>query len=217
MDTIQKARQVIADAEAALRDLISKALVEQRYSEVKEIAGLADKVARILQSGDIQLSTSPPPSPSDTALRSMVQHVMDAPTPSYSDKPAKRVRRRIPQVKKGYPRFVRDDDKLVKVGWSKKNKAEYEHRVPRETILTFVRHLDENVEESTKFDIDSLFPVSDGSGGEVPGYQIYVIIAWLREVDVIEKLGRDGYVIRDKSVLRGKLDEQWNAIHAKST
>ncbi len=213
MDTIQSARQVILDAETYLRDLISKALAEQRYTDVREIAELADGVAKLLKSNNIQLSVSPPIESSGSNIH---KKEMLSGNKARSPERIQPVSRRTQYIKKGYPKFVRDEDRLVKVGWSKKNKSEYEHRVPRETVLAFVRYLDHTVEEAKVFDIDGLFPISDGSGGEVPGYQVYVIVAWLREAGVIEKKGRDGYLIRDKSILRGDLDEQWKSLQSRS-
>ena len=72
------------------------------------------------------------------------------------------------------------------------------------------------MDEAKVFDIEGLLPVQDGAGEDIPGYQIYVVIAWLREAGVIEKKGRDGYVIRDKSVLSGELNDLWESLRARS-
>ena len=218
MDTIQKARQVILDAEVSLRDLIAKALAEQRYADVREIAELADGVTQLLQSSNIKLSISPTAKLSEPKIQHRVVRTRSK-NQSAAINSSKRVSTtstRASSAKKGYPKFVRDEDRLVKVGWSKKNKTEYEHRVPREAVLAFARHLDSKIEEAKVFEIDGLFPVTDGPDAEVPGYQVYVIVAWLREIGVIEKKGRDGYLIRDKSVLRGDLDEKWNSLQPRS-
>ena len=198
MDTIQEAENVIREAELVLRDLISKALAEQRYGDVKQIADLADKVAQRLSGNGIHLSIS----------RGVVA------LPKRQKAPVKTKRKT--RAKSGYPKFVRDEDRLVKIGWSKKNREEYEHRVPREAVLTFLRHLNGNVEEAKVFDIEGLLPVQDSAGEDVPGYQIYVVVAWLREARVIEKKGRDGYFIRDKSVLSGELNDLWESLRARS-
>ena len=224
MDTIQKAEEVMRDSEAKIRDLISEAAAKQKYNDVKVLADLANRIAQLSPGNAIAEASSSYFGDVDPyELKELIgKSAKSAKTKkrnqpvAYSERPRKKPARRSSRPKPGYPKFVRDDDRLVKVGWSKKNKSEYEHRVPREAVLAFVRDLDEKVEEGEKFDIDGLFPVSDGSGGEVPGYQVYVVIAWLREADVIKKIGRDGYVVRDKSVLRGELDEQWNSLQPKS-
>ena len=108
--------------------------------------------------------------------------------------------------------FLKDDSRLIKVGWSRKKKAEYLHRVPKEVVLAFAEHLEKSVSAQSLFEIESLFPVSTESSGDIPSYQIYVIVAWLREVGVIEKKGRDGYIIQEKSQLRGKFNELWDSL-----
>lgn len=220
MDTIQAARQVILDAETSLRDLISKALANQNYGDVKEIAELADGVAQLLSSNDIQLSVSAPVAVEDRP-RPDFELAKQEPIPKNRllDLPpvvrAQKVKERAKKRKTGYPKFVRDEDRLVKVGWSRKNKAEYEHRVPREAVLGFLRHLDHMAEPARLFEIESLFPIRDSSGEEIPGYQVYVVVAWLREAGVIEKKGRDGYLIRDKSIL-GETNELWNSLQKRA-
>lgn len=223
MDTIQAAQNVIRDAEAALRDLISKALSEQRYGDVKQIADLADRVSQLLSSNGIHLSVAAAPS---RAIETSATEggAIARPPPAESRKigaPPKRHKaaaktNRRTRAMSGYPKFVRDEDRLVKIGWSKKNSREYEHRVPREAVLAFLHHLDGNVDEAKVFDIEGLLPVQDDAGEDIPGYQIYVVIAWLREAGVIEKKGRDGYVIRDKSVLSGELNDLWESLRARS-
>jgi hypothetical protein len=220
MDTIEKARTVIRDAEASLRNLITEAAAQHRYDDVKTLAELASRVAQLVERKSTELSVARPAptdeSPLDAETQEQLRRVLGGSPSAYKTAHPRRKKKRSPRPKGDYPKFVRDDDRLIKIGWSKKNKEEYEHRVPREAIVAFARHVDGKVDEGSKFDIESLLPVPDMSDGEVPGYQVYVVFAWLRTLGVVEKVGRDGYVIRDKSVLRGELDEQWNGLQTKS-
>lgn len=222
MDTIHAAKQVILNAEASLRDLISTALANQRYGEVKELADLANGIAQLISCNDIQLSVSTPttvsqPPSSEYKLTKgepePEPETRNLDLPPVQRSPTKRKDRTRPKA--GYPKFMKDENRLVKVGWSKKNKAEYEHRVPREAVQGFLRHLDLTVEAAKLFEVESLFPVLDISGVEIPGYQVYVVVAWLREAGVIEKKGRDGYLIRDKTIL-GETNELWNGLRSRS-
>lgn len=224
MDTIQAAENVIREAETALRDLISKALVEQRYGDVKQVADLADRLAQLLSGNNIHLSiaTVPPRSIEKSSTEGgpvagaqLTGHQITS-APHERQKIATEKKRRT-RSKSGYPKFVRDEDRLVKIGWSKKNHEEYEHRVPREAVLAFLRHLDSNVKEAKVFDIESLLPVQDSTGEDVPGYQIYVVVAWLREAGVIEKKGRDGYFVRNKAMLSDELNDLWESLYARTT
>ena len=221
MDTIQAAKHVILDAEAALRDLISTALAERRYGDVKVVAELANRVAQLSAGTNTQLSVSASEPVIDKAALDSQPAIQSPPPDTQAlELSAKRTTRadakKKASVKSGYPKFVRDDDRLVKIGWSKKNQEEYEHRVPRETVLVLLHHLVSSVEEARVFDIDGLFPIRNTTGEDVPGYQVYVVVAWLREAGVIEKKGRDGYFIRDKSVLSGELNELWKNLRART-
>jgi hypothetical protein len=101
--------------------------------------------------------------------------------------------------------------------WSKKSKKEYEHRVPKEIVLTFVRHLGQTIPAGTVFDVEGLLPVQDLSGDEIPAYQVYVTLAWLRDAGVVEKKGRDGYVLREGSVVNGGIEDLWQSLPARSS
>jgi len=206
----------------ALRDLISRALAEQRYGDVKQIADLADKLAQLLSGNGIHLSIAASPTRSTESSVPEVAAIADSkqnesngvPTPPKRRKASAKTR--LKKAKSEYPKFVRDVDRLVKIGWSKKNRQEYEHRVPRGAVLAFLRHLSGNVEEAKVFDIEGLLPVQNGAGEDIPGYQIYVVIAWLREAGLIEKKGRDGYFVRNKSVISGDLNELWESLQTRA-
>ena len=51
-------------------------------------------------------------------------------------------------------------------------------------------------------------PVPDSAGGEIPSYQVYLTLAWLRHVGAVEKKGRSGYVLRSGL----DLDAIWDRI-----
>ena len=118
-------------------------------------------------------------------------------------------------VGRKYPMFEREGDRLVKVGWSKKKRAEYEHRASKEVVACFVQHLATHVREAELFDMEGLLPIPDSGGGEVPDYQAYLTLRWLQEVGAVEKKGRDGYVLSIPE-LATKLEQFWSAIPVRS-
>ena len=179
MVTMQKAKQVLHDAEGALQNLISEASAEKRYSDVKEIAELADRVAQLIAGNSNQLS-------------------VPVSKPTIDQKSHEKNR---------YPKFCQDKDRLVKTGWSKTDRKEYKHHLPLEVVLAFLEHLNSSVSEAEVFDIDSLSSVKNAAGEDVPRYQVYVVVSWLKEAGVIKKKGREGYLICDKSVLDSELNE----------
>lgn len=210
MPQIPEASAILADAEKALRDLIQRELRAQRYTQVAELAGMADALTR-LSRGDLK---QPPSS----------DH--DAPIPPVVSTPIRKVTRvkiqrkvgvnRGDSSKRDYPRFERDDDKLVKVGWSKKAREEYEHRAPRSAVLAFAEHVGATTAKGKSFAIDELLPVHDAAGEELPSYQVYLSLAWLRQEGTVQKKGRDGYV-RVVDPLDGSVfDTLWDQIPERS-
>ena len=220
MENIHAAHDVIRNAERSLQKLISEALASNNYDAVGEIALLADKVANLLPKLEgsegsaipVDVSLSEPEKP--VAIKTSDDQQMSSVLPVGSNT-GKRQKPRDAKKKVNYPAFVRDEDRLVKIGWSKKSKDEYEHRIPKDAVMGLLGRLNEVVDPKKIFDIDSLFPVRDSNGEEVPAYQVYAVIAWLRHISVIEKKGRDGYLISDKSTL-GEKYELWESIQAVS-
>jgi hypothetical protein len=204
MGTIQDARGVLSTAESSLLQLMESALREQRYGDVAEIAGLADGIARLLQGRPLE---QPPLHPSPIPFTMSMPVSSGTPAPKSTAK----------SPKSQYPRFERDDDKLVKIGWSKKNKATYEHRAPHEAVIAFARHLSRNVTEGKVFAVEDLLPVPDvANGGEIPAYQVYLTLAWLQHVGAVAKKGRDGYVLRRGGLGNGTLDSFWASLPTRS-
>ena len=204
MGNIQAARELLGEAAESINRLIEKAVAELKYDEVKELADLADGLAKLLR------GEAMPEAPRNTVGTIDRQSPPSAPPiPNRPKQPSSK--------KSQYPWFGRNADRLVKVGWSKKNKKEYEHRVPREAAMAFVHHLADHVTNGTVFDVEGLLPVVDASGEEIPAYQIYVTLAWLRDMNVIEKKGRDGYVLSDKEQLRGEVDGLWNSLRTRES
>lgn len=197
MDIVQSARLVLADAESRLRQMMEEALREQRYEHVAKIAGLAQGVSRILQSQVAQNPREPNTLTEPNGLRADVPPPAKMPT-------------RTKSRTASFPKFERDGERLVKIGWSKKNKSSYEHRATKEGVYAFVHHLVGSTTEDKVFLVEDLLPVPDGAdGGELPAYQVYLILAWLRRSGSVEKKGRDGYVFRRANLHDDAVEELW--------
>ena len=203
MESIQKAQGVLADAEKSLRDLMEADLAAQRYYNLAALARMADGLARLAaQAG------SDSDSPSGSLL------ARSAPEVSRTSVAASR--RGTSKTRRGaYPKFERDSDKLVKIGWSKKRREEYEHRAPRSAVLAFMDHLFRVTEPGRTFAIDEILPAHDATGDELPGYQVYLVLAWLREMRAVEKRGRDGYVVTHPQPDGNAFDALWNETAAR--
>lgn len=194
MPVIQRAKGVLADAEKVLRELMQEELASQRYSELAELAKMADGLLRLAGGA----TAHPTWQPRSDALSPLE----DAATTTAA-------RTRKASVKPVFPRFERHADKLVKVGWSKRQRKEYEHRAPRAAILAFTVHLGSRTMASKPFVVDTLLPAYDAAGDEIPNYQVYLALGWLRQLRIIIKRGREGY-LRTANPLDGSVfDTLW--------
>jgi len=199
----EEANKVVVAAESSLRSLAEQALVERAYGAVAHIASLADSIRELSDRADAGAETPAP-----------VRHNN---TPNGSRASGRRRQRSkgTTGARRGYPRFERDGDKLVKVGWSKKSREEYEHRAPRRAVEAFAQYLSSNVQAGETFLIEDLLPVSDGADGELPSYQVYLTLAWLRGLGAVKKLGREGYVLQGSMASNGGLEELWKQTEAR--
>jgi hypothetical protein len=101
----------------------------------------------------------------------------------------------------------------VKVGWSKKDKTEYEHRCPKNVLSCLVSAFLSVGGSGKRFSMDEVIPLTDPTdGAELPTYQIYVALAWLRSLGLVEQHGRQGYSIRKGVSLAAKVDDGWNSL-----
>jgi hypothetical protein len=117
-------------------------------------------------------------------------------------------RKRAPKT---YPKFYVEHGVLYKVGWSKKEKQEYVHKIPRDAFEITVRAIAELARNDKKpFTSEEVGQTLDGQGHSVPIYQVYLTLALLRERDVIERKGRDGYRA-NSDVLRRAL-QLWSEL-----
>jgi hypothetical protein len=113
-----------------------------------------------------------------------------------------------------YPRFARFENKLVKTGWSKKAKKEYEHKAPRRVLDRLLDRLMKVRAPGEIFTTEELFPLRDNDDdSEIPSYQAYLCLAWLRNGNLVEQVGRQGYRLAEsKGILREAVEQQWQAL-----
>jgi len=179
----------------ALRKLIERGLQEQRYSEIAEIAKLVESLVKLLQPN----GTPPITEPTATTSRNALPHG------------------RHSGRRNGYPLFERDNERLTKIGWSKRKKGPYEHRAPRSAVVSVVRRIS-SLPEGKVFLMESLLPITDVTvGSEVPAYQVYLTLAWLRTSGAIRKKGRDGYILKPGALSDGALQNLWERTPARSS
>lgn len=204
MNYTDRAVEALRAAEAALRDIITQALAAKAYRDLAKVAAAADAVAALISelSGGVPVAT--PVSPSAAQEPENLRASTSASNRATAARTSNAASRRI-----GYPRFLRDGDRLVKVAWSKKERKPYEHRAPQAIIQTLIDAVRKRKGEGKLFEAANVLPLVTESGEEYPSYQSYLALAWLRHVGIVAKKGRDGYILKRGVATSQKLEELW--------
>jgi len=196
----QQAMEVLAAAEHQLRKILADASLTAEFSELRELAAWAE-VIREIPSGDF-------PARAGQGLRLTPDATIEA-------KRRTRPRRRsskIPSTKsrgRSYPHFLRHGQDLIKIGWSKGKKCEYQQKAPWEALHALVDAIARAGTERARFTMDELLPIAGAKGSEFPSYQLYICMAWLRDERLVVQQGRQGYSLADARSLSAAVDERW--------
>lgn len=199
------AEKILIHAHEELRDLLARALEDHEYHEVALIARVADRVSRLLDTGSEEHALV------RTGGTEGVGIGTDEGTPSNEEGPSSVAGRRQRSRHRTLPRFERDGDRLVKVAWSKRDRREYEHRAPREVVFFLLDAVRRNKGEGALFESQHILPLVE-NGREIPSYQAYLVLAWLREEGIIRKKGRNGYILKPQTATAERIDELWKAL-----
>lgn len=197
---------IIKRAEEELRAHVQRALDEGRYADVAALARLADGLAQLATAEG--LANGPAVrTPREASPRVSNQQVerraVQAPT-------------RSARGAKAFPRFEREADKLVKIAWSKKDRSEYEHKAPLRVVNLLIDAIRSKKGEGSKFTTPDVLPLIDSkSRGEIPSYQSYLALGWLRHEGVIVKYGRDTYSLKPTAATAAHLKELWEALPSR--
>lgn len=183
--TLAKAIKVLTKCEEDLRALVAAAADSGDYDAVLRITSWAKQIASM----------------SGAALA--VAPEKRAATDSPKKAPVRPV----------YPRFLRRGDQLIKIGWSKREKSEYEHKAPRQTALILARVIAEAGKDGRIFQINGLLPLIDPKdGSEIPDYQVYLVVAWWRSSGLLDQHGRQGYSIPNAGQLQDAVESAWTKL-----
>lgn len=222
MNAFDQASGALATCENELRQVAATAMGKGDYTAARSVLSLAEAVSELRSRPDICPDTSQSTgvgasgsraSPNQNAVRVGASgrggRSGDA---AGSSRAARRTKRQA------YPKFIRRGDRLVKVGWSKSQKREYEHKAPQHAVFAFAHHLRNNTRDGKIFKVEPLLPVPDNQdGGELPAYQAYLALAWLRDAGLVEKRGRDGYSASHADLTDKKITQQWNVLTSEDT
>lgn len=187
MDAIDTATKRIAACEADIKALMTTLVAEGKYDELPALAALAARLSELTTSGNGRAEVS----------RSQALPRNDA---SAQDNAVDAKSRTAKQEPLDYPRFERSEDRLIKVGWSKKDREEYEHKASKEAARAVFDAI-ANASASRDFvRVEDVLRVRGKEEEEMPSYQIYLVIAWLRSSGALEREGNEGYRIKKKGL-----------------
>lgn len=198
MDVISSGKSVLQDAETALQQLMVKAAVDGDYPSIDTLSAWARTLAELRQGSG------------EKSLGHLEGMKLSSISPQNSSSKKKR------RSKAKYPKFIRDGNHLVKIGWSKKERSEYEHKADREAVRALVSAIASTGQDGTRFSMDSLLPVETITGESIPDYQSYLILAWLRSADLLEQHGRLGYTIGEGVDLIDVVEDCWAQLPSRS-
>ena len=216
MTAVLQGEKLLQRTEVELQRLLSEAAAAGDYDSVIVLTGWASQVAKLCAGRD----TSPASSvPSYTAERkSEVAHRARGVrrTSKRLVSKTKQKRKSRSGVADDYPKFLRRGEEIVKIGWSKRSKSEYQHKAPRRVVSLLTAAIAERAASGSLVVANELIPLADPSDGtEIPDYQVYVCLAWLRHETLIEQEGRQGYMVNDPSSFEKRVNDEWEALSPK--
>jgi len=196
--------KALKDCEDALRKLAAESAEEGDYEMLERIGTTARAVSELAHEWQSRNSVL-------TAVRNeLPSGVLGA-----RSEPARSAVTTRLRVSRQYPKFIRRGDELVKIGWSKKEKREYQHRAGH-AILDAISHALLDASKRRRLFTMEVLERQLGSGANaVPGYQTYVWLAWLRSVGLIKQHGRQGYSLTKPATFEKDVEQRLAAVPAQ--
>jgi hypothetical protein len=198
MNRIDSGKQVLREAEQSLQRLLADAAINGDYAALPVLAEWAQRVASLL---DLDVA----------AEESLEKPVWSAPR---TTKPTKKPSRKKRSA--GYPKFVKDDDNLVKIGWSKRDGSEYEHKARKEVVRAVVTSISLAGRRGKRFTMETILPLKNLDGSSIPDYQAYLVLAWLRSIELVTQHGRLGYTVPQDIDLADVVEDCWARLADRS-
>jgi hypothetical protein len=201
---IDQAILALKDCEAKLQDLVSQAASAGDYDAVLRLTDWARRIAAMPTSPFPALTPSPNPSITN-------DRVSNGQMPSGKARRATRAKRSTQIKRRKYPKFARYRDQLVKIGWSKKEKTEYQHKAPREVVDALIDRITKVAASADLFTAEDIFPLPAIGGSPVPSYQAYLGLAWLRSIGFLNQHGRRGYS-QNVATPKPMIEKEWASL-----
>ena len=185
MDISGTILKILNDAEANILGELAKAVRDGDLNSVEAVRPVIEELRQVkkrLTGGHSELAVS----------------ANNGSTSQSSSKSNGKARlRRIKSSGSKYPRFEIRNETLYRIAWSRKQKSEYEHKVPKGSVIEIAQAMDSLTEADQRpVAVDKIVgKVGRSTSVQIPQYQIYLVVGWLRQLGAIEQIGRDGYRI----------------------
>jgi hypothetical protein len=215
MDLHLEAIKVIRQAESELRNLLlrsaelgnyetARTLVEwaRQLKQMAEHNSEPDRQSRIVDLPDEQFPARSQVDPFDQGSHQRT---------GIRKPPMRKKRKKAARGE--YPKFLRDGEELLKIGWSKRTWATYRHKAPKRILNLVAQALVAKGKSGARFPMEDVLPIRDPQSSiDVPSYQAYLILAWLRKEELVVQHGREGYSLRPDVNLTNAVEERWKLL-----
>jgi hypothetical protein len=204
MDTLQRTVSILRESEEALATLAGDAAKEARYDVAACLIDLAKDVADLASKARAHLdpSAKSPGQPAE-GLQSAAPAIRTSARSPIKGRPKKAE----------YPKFLREGNSLVKVGWSPSEKSEYEHKSPKEILLVLTAAVSKIGINGRRFSMEKVLPlVNPADNSHVPDYQAYLCLAWLKTLGFLTQHGRQGYSLTTRAPIEPLVETHWAAL-----
>jgi hypothetical protein len=196
-----RAVEILQHAENSLRTLVGEAAANGDYENVLPLASWAQAIRDLIKTAVGRLN------PGGNREESEQVRVKD-PKRSSTQLPVRRVNPR-----KAYPRFFRQGDQLVKVAWSKREKKEYQHKAGFTVLMALSSALAKMGADGRVLSTDRFVPLKNPADDtEFPTYQVYVCLALLKHVGLVDQHGRQGYSIPQLLEFAKAVEGAWRQL-----
>lgn len=199
----QAMNEILTTTLRSLEELAGQKLASGDFAELARIATAANIVRSLLVNGVSADATD------DSFRLSIAEAAAIRPR-------AVRSTRKVPHKKRrrrGYPRFYKDDERLVKVGWSPKKQKSYEHRASKSAVFAVLDGIRSRLEKRRTFKVEDVGALPcDPDASDLPQYVVYLVVAWLEHQRLLAKHGRNGYSLHGRVLSQRSNDQLWESI-----
>jgi hypothetical protein len=197
--------KTLGEAEKSLVELSAEAARSRDYDRAAIIIGLAREIRAM--AARLEFSRLPEVSASSVKQTGGLREPTEQGKGRRSTSARSRRGRRS-----AYPQFFRDGESLLKVGFSKRD-GEYVHKAPDRVLFALVEVFAKTCGRSRRFTMEEVIPqVGTAIGCDVPSYQSYLCLSWLRSLGLVEQHGRQGYSVKKASELPQQVRARWEQL-----